>query len=68
MLENPMVIDSKWRHLEKEPEIVGYCDGCGDEIYEGQDVFDHGDGLVHQDSECCLQFVGNMSICKEAKK
>lgn len=66
MVENPMVIDSLWRHLEQEPKVVGECEGCHEDILEGDDVYDFDGGLVHQDSECCMQYVANMSVCKVA--
>ncbi|WP_052343610.1 hypothetical protein [Bacillus massiliigorillae] len=66
MLENPMVIDRLWERFEKEPEVIGECAGCGEEIYAGQDIYDCEGELVHQDEECCMQFVGNKSWCKVA--
>jgi hypothetical protein len=65
-IENPMVIDSLWKYREQEPEIIGTCEGCGDDILEGEDIYDFDGGLVHQDSDCCLQYVANMSRCRVA--
>lgn len=65
-IENPMVIDSHWRHLEREPKVIGECAGCHEDIYEGEDIYDFDSGLVHQDSECCQQYVAEMSVCKLA--
>jgi hypothetical protein len=66
-IENPMVIDSRWRHLEQEPQIVGECAGCEEDIYRHEQWLDtelQGQNyLVHQDSECCYQFVSGMSRC-----
>ena len=32
-----------------EPEIVGKCDGCGDEIHSDEDYFDINGELIHED-------------------
>lgn len=60
-VENHMV-----RDLPEEPLVVGECAGCGEDIYLGDEVYDFGDGLTHQDSECCQQYVSNISICRTA--
>ncbi|MEN0648882.1 hypothetical protein NSQ82_07615 [Caldifermentibacillus hisashii] len=57
-VENPMV---HWK--EEEPKVVGYCEGCGEKIYEGDDVYDYDGGMIHQDSSCCMDYVANMSRC-----
>lgn len=69
MIENPMVLDSHWRHLEKpEPKVVGECAGCEEDIYAHEQWLDlvslKGDYLVHQNTECCYQFVVEMSVCR----
>lgn len=66
MIENPMVVDSHWRHLERVPEVVGTCEGCGEDIVAGDDIYDFDGGLVHQDSSCCMDYVANMSRCRVA--
>ena len=66
-IENPMVLDANWRHLEHpEPKVIDQCAGCQEEIYEGQDIFEFAEGSVHDNSECCKQYVGSISICKVA--
>lgn len=65
-LENPMFLDSQWRHLEKELKVVDYCQGCSEEIYEGQDIYEFAEGSVHNDSECCKQYIGSISLIKVA--
>ncbi|MEH7342721.1 hypothetical protein V7122_02355 [Bacillus sp. JJ1532] len=65
MIENPMVIDRLWND-QKDPEVVGECEGCHEDIYEGDDIYDFDGGWVHQDSDCCQQYIANMSMCKTA--
>lgn len=68
-IENPMVIDSLWR---REPKVIGECDGCGQSIYSFEDYYDMQDQeetvLVHQNSECCFQFVADRSVCRSGRE
>jgi hypothetical protein len=71
MLDNPMVIDSLWRHREQEPKVVCECPGCEEDITEGDEVLEFTDVegetvLVHQDLECTYQYVAAMARCKIA--
>ena len=63
-VENPMVMEGL--RESNEPKVVGECEGCCEDIYEGEDVYDFDGGLVHQDSECCGQYIANISYCKVA--
>ncbi|USK61305.1 hypothetical protein [Peribacillus asahii] len=63
-VENPMVMDGL--RERNEPKVVGECEGCHEAIYEGEDVYDFDGGLVHQDPDCCMQYVANISYCKVA--
>lgn len=65
VVENPMVIDRLWNDQD-EPLVVDECEGCHENIYAGDDVYDFDGSLVHQDSSCCMDYVANMSICKVA--
>lgn len=71
-IENSMVIDKHWRHLEQpEPKAIDECLGCLEDIYAGEDVYEFtsltGETvLVHQNAECCQQYVGAISYCKVA--
>ena len=66
-IENPAVIDALWRHQEQpKPKVVAYCEGCEEEIVEGQDIFDLNGCFLHHDSECCRQYIGSLSIEKVA--
>lgn len=48
-----------------EDVIVGYCDYCGGEIYEGEEVYEIDGDVVHED--CLLDYVKeNMAVKKEA--
>lgn len=71
-IENPMVVDSKWRELEKHPQVIDECPGCFEDIVVGEDVYEFHDFgetiLIHQDAECCRNFIAELSICKIAEK
>lgn len=70
MIENQMVNDKHWKHHENEAKVFGECAGCKEDIYGGHDIYEFEiDGeklLVHQDSECCQQLIGDISYCKVA--
>lgn len=56
MLENRMIIDSEWKWMERDPEIIGYCEFCGEEIYDGEDAYRFNDDvLLHED--CILSYL-----------
>lgn len=69
-IENPMIIDSLWRDREKEPEVVGECAGCEEGIRANEDwygfMLPDGERMIHQNAECCQQFIADISICKIA--
>ncbi|MDR7237169.1 hypothetical protein [Neobacillus drentensis] len=70
-IENPMVIDSLWRDREKEPEVIDECLGCLEDIVAGEDVYKFvsvtGETVrVHQNSECCQQYIGALAVCEIA--
>lgn len=70
-LENPMVIDSLWRDREKEPEVIDECVGCQEDIYKGEAAYKFASitgqtVMVHQNAECCQQFIADISICEIA--
>jgi len=56
----------KYGYLEPEPKIIAYCDGCGEGIYEGQDIYEFEDVILHQDSQCCEDYIGHFAITKVA--
>jgi hypothetical protein len=70
-IENAMVKDSLWKEREQKPKVINECLGCMEDIYEGEDVYEFtsltGETvLVHQNAECCQQYVGAISFCKVA--
>lgn len=65
-IENPMVIDRLWADKEQDLKVIGECEGCHEDILEGQDIYVFNDGMVHQDQECCIQYIGSISIIKVA--
>jgi hypothetical protein len=71
-IENPMILDSHWRHQEQpEPKVIGECAGCQEDIAANQDWYEmvqvttNGEQvLVHQSDDCCRQYVADMSYCR----
>jgi hypothetical protein len=67
-IENPMVIDSLWGAQEWQPPVIGECAGCEEDITANECYYEFQEGketvLVHQESECCRNYVANMSICR----
>jgi hypothetical protein len=67
-IENPMVLDSHWRHHEWQPPVVGECAGCEEDITADEYYYEFQEGresvLVHQNDECCRQYVAEKSICR----
>jgi hypothetical protein len=72
MVENVMVVDSHWREREQEPKVIAECAGCENEIYSGQDVYEftpdtgHKSVLIHQNLNCCREYISNLSRCLTA--
>lgn len=65
-IENPMVIDSLWNDEPIELEVVGECAGCGEDIVEGDNIYQLDDFLIHSTTECCRDFIANNSFCRVA--
>ncbi|MFS0776222.1 hypothetical protein ABC255_09465 [Neobacillus sp. 3P2-tot-E-2] len=68
-IENPMVLDSHWPHLEQpEPKVIGECVGCQEDIVnldawlelmvDGEEI------MIHQDVDCTYQFIADRAVCK----
>lgn len=66
MIENPMVIDRYWKDQEQEPECIGECPGCREDIMEGEEVVDFNGVLIHDDHDCVYQYVAKQSVIKVA--
>lgn len=64
VIENPMVIDRLWD--EPELKVIGCCEGCGDDVLEGQDIYEFDGSMVHQNANCCLDYVSTKSFSKVA--
>jgi hypothetical protein len=67
-VENPIISD---RHPIRDREsvfvrVVGYCVGCGDEIYENDDIIEIGDDMIHESSDCTFDFCSNIGFHKTA--
>ena len=42
----------------QDAEVIAYCEGCGGEIYEGEDVYVVEDGeILHAEWECLVQYI-----------
>lgn len=50
-----------------EPRVVDYCEGCGEEIFEGEDVYDYNGAMIHQESMCCMEYISNSAISTVAE-
>ncbi|MGG3808758.1 YqaI family protein [Geobacillus thermodenitrificans] len=66
MIENPIISD--WHPIQRqEPCVVGYCDGCGDKIYEGEEVIEFPDGLViHREQWCAYEYCCKYGAAQKA--
>lgn len=38
-------------------KVMAYCEGCGGEIYEGEDVYVVNGEILHDDWECLVQYI-----------
>lgn len=71
MIENRMVVDSQWKTLEKQREAVCECDGCGEDIYEGEEMITFHDGhgnqyRIHDNKQCTYEYVANIGMFETA--
>jgi hypothetical protein len=41
----------------QEAEVKAYCEGCGGEIYEGEDVYVVEGEILHAERECLVQYI-----------
>ncbi|NNV08076.1 hypothetical protein ETC03_17500 [Geobacillus sp. MMMUD3] len=66
MIENPIISDRHPIRIQ-EPRVIGYCEGCGGEIYEGDDILEFTDGLmIHQDEWCAYDYCGKFGQHQKA--
>ncbi|MGF6951916.1 3-methyladenine DNA glycosylase AlkD [Neobacillus sp. B4I6] len=68
-IDNPMTIDSLWKEREQESKVIGECAGCEEDIVVGETFYEFTMGVVekvyvHQNSECCMQYVAENSWCR----
>ena len=38
-------------------DILAYCEGCGGEIYEGEDVYIVNGAILHSERDCLYQYI-----------
>lgn len=68
-IEDPRIIQiNRTGYLKGESKVVGYCDGCGEEIFEGEDIYVLDDVVLHQDSLCCQDYISNAGRLEVAKQ
>ena len=41
----------------QEAEVKAYCEGCGGEIYEGEDVYVVDGVILHAEWDCLYQYI-----------
>lgn len=41
----------------QEAKVMAYCKGCGEEIYEGGDVYRVNGDILHNDWECLVLYI-----------
>jgi hypothetical protein len=69
-VENPIISD---RHPIRDREsvfvrVVGYCTGCGEEIYEGDDIIEIAGEMIHESRECTFDYCAEIGFAKTAGK
>ncbi len=41
----------------QDAEVMAYCEGCGGEIYEGEDVYVVDGVILHAEWDCLYQYI-----------
>lgn len=41
----------------QEEKVVAYCEGCGGEIYPGEDVYVYDGAILHNNLDCLRDFL-----------
>ena len=41
----------------QDAEVMAYCEGCGGEIYPGEDVYVVDGVILHAEWECLVQYI-----------
>lgn len=52
---------------EKELKAIDECAGCGEDIFEGDDILERFHLMIHDDAECCHLFLQGISLQKIAE-
>ena len=42
----------------QDADVLAYCDCCGKEIYEGEEVYIVYDAVIHAEDECLFGYFG----------
>jgi hypothetical protein len=68
VLENYMVLPG---HPIKDREsvelkLIGYCAGCGEEIYKGDDIIEIAGEMIHESRECAFDYCAEIGFAKTA--
>lgn len=60
MLENGMIATDMYGRVDAQqyaPKVIGYCEGCGSGIEEGDPYLDLNGEFIHDDAFCCQEYV-----------
>ncbi|WP_158738655.1 hypothetical protein [Alteribacillus sp. YIM 98480] len=59
-VENAMVLPNGYGFAdpqEHEPEVIGTCSGCQEEIFDYDEAFQFGDDLLHDENACAGEYI-----------
>ena len=42
----------------QDAEVMAYCEGCGGEIYPGEEVYVIDGEILHSEWECLMEYIG----------
>ena len=59
-----MLMNQSILNFKQNNEIMGYCEGCQEEIYEWESRVESGEGreLFHDDDECLARYIRKDSV------
>jgi hypothetical protein len=64
-VENPMVLPNGYGIRDPQSvdrKLVGYCAGCGEGIYEGDEIIELGDEMIHESSSCAYDYCSSIGF------
>jgi len=66
VVENFVISDRHPIRDREEARTVGYCAGCGDEIYEGDDIIEIMGEMIHESRDCAFDFCAEVGFTRVA--